>query len=119
MDRVPPVRIPAAARSTLVGDGALLQFYGEVARQRTLTLESVAASSTPTDTVVLTVEPTDNTGAGQSATQVLDSLEVKGRTPASATAGRLLPELHCGTSRWRRAYLPGSAGLPFATGPRP
>ncbi len=64
MDRVPPVRIPAAARSTLVGDGALLQFYGEVARQRTLTLESVAASSTPTDTVALTVEPTDNTGAG-------------------------------------------------------
>ena len=29
---------PAAARSTLVGDGALLQFYGEVARQRALTL---------------------------------------------------------------------------------
>ena len=38
MDRVPPVRIPAAARSTLVGDGALLQSYGEVARQRALTL---------------------------------------------------------------------------------
>lgn len=38
MDRVPPVRIPAAARSTLVGNGALLQFYGEVARQRALTL---------------------------------------------------------------------------------
>ena len=29
----------------------------------------------------LAVEPTDNTGAGQSATQMLDSLEVKGRAP--------------------------------------
>ena len=29
----------------------------------------------------LAVEPTDNTGAGQSATQALDSLEVKGRAP--------------------------------------
>ena len=29
----------------------------------------------------LAVEPTDNTGAGQSAIQALDSLEVKGRAP--------------------------------------
>ena len=71
-------------------------------------------SSCPTQTVP------DYTGVKDStAEKTTESEQTDSRAPTSATAGRLLPELPRGTSRWRRSYLPGPAGLPFTTGPRP
>lgn len=71
MDRVPPVRIPAA-REWRRHNSMMSVLSGLLAVGLAVGLSAGSA---------LAVEPTDNTGAGQSATQALDSLEVKGRAP--------------------------------------